>query len=224
MKKLFLPVLFIVLLPLSYSCGTKIGGYTLNERDATTALRQLLSIGARGGVSNSFSKETIMAAIFPGQIQKAMNTLSLLGLTGEVDRFTTSLSTAAERTASASVPIFVNGIENIRFTDALSIIKGGGTSATDYLKNSISDTLRRAVKPIMQSTLNEYKLNEQWNKIVKPAQSIFGNKFSPDLAGIMSVLVTDAMFRKMAEQEALVRTDVNARTTPLLQKVFSRSW
>jgi hypothetical protein len=32
------------------------------------------------------------------------------------------------------------------------------------------------------------------------------------------------MFRKIAEQERQVRADAAARTTPLLQKVFSKNW
>jgi hypothetical protein len=40
----------------------------------------------------------------------------------------------------------------------------------------------------------------------------------------MSMMVADAMFRKIAEKEQQVRTDAAARTTPLLQKVFSRNW
>jgi hypothetical protein len=32
------------------------------------------------------------------------------------------------------------------------------------------------------------------------------------------------MFRKIEQKEAQVRADAAARTTPLLQKVFSRVW
>lgn len=225
MKKLFIPIFFAIFLPASFSCNSlRLGSYNLTEGDAALAIRQLLQLGARDGVSGAFSRDAIMSAIFPDDVRKVVGALGMLGLTGEIDRFTTTLSTAAENTASASVPIFVRSIENMTFTDAMRIVKNGGTSATDYLRTSVGDTLRRAVRPVMQSTIEQYKLNEQWNKVIKPAQSILGSKFNPDLAYIMSVLVTDAMFRKMAEKEALVRTEATARTTPLLQKVFSRSW
>ena len=220
MKKKFLPLLFIILLPVAYSCSTL--KYVLTENDAATAIRQLLSIGAKDNIkAGAFSKETILATLFPEPVHKVLNTLNTLGLTSEIDRFTTTLSTAAEKTAAASVPIFVNSINKMNFTDAIRIIKNGGTAATDYLRVSAGDTLRTSVRPIMQTTLDEYKLNEQWNDIIKPVKTITGNKLNLDLATLMAGTVSEAMFRKIAEKEVQVRKDASARTTRLLQKVFS---
>lgn len=225
MKKLFLPILFIILLPVTYSCSTLRSIYTLNENDAAAGIRQLLSLGARdNNLAGAFSKETILATLFPEPVHKVLNTLNALGLTNEIDRFTTTLSTAAEKTATASIPVFENSIKNMKFSDAIRIIKNGGTAATDYLRVSAGDTLRRSIRPIMQTTLNEYKLNEQWNNIIKPAKAITGNKLNLDLATLMAGAVSEAMFRKIAEKEVLVRKDASARTTVLLQKVFSGNY
>lgn len=225
MKKLFLPILFVLLLPVTYSCSTLRSIYTLNQNDASAAIRQLLSLGARdNNTTGAFSKQNILATIFPESVNKALNTLSTLGLTSEVDRFTTTLSTAAEKTATASVPVFENSIANMKFSDAISIIKKGGTAATDYLRTSAGDTLRRSIRPVMETTLNEYKLNEQWNRIIKPARAIAGNKLNLDLPTLMAGAVSEAMFRKIAEKETLVRKDASARTTVLLQKVFAGNY
>lgn len=225
MKKLFLPILLSILLPLSFSCSTLKNGYVLNEMDAANAIRQLLQLGTRdGGISGAFSKEMILATVFPEPMRKALNTLNQLGLTNEIDRFTTTLSRAAEKTATNSIPIFENGINNMRLTDAMRIIKNGGTSATDYLRANVGDSLRRSITPVMQSALNEYNLNAQWDKIIKPVQSLTGNRFNLDLANIMAGMVSEKMFQNIAEKERQVRTNAAARTTPLLQKVFSRSW
>ena len=225
MKKILLPALLIILLPLTYSCGSgRLGSYNLNERDAASAIRQLLELGVRDNLTGSFSKETILSTLFPGPVSNILNTVNTLGLTNEVDRFTTTLSTAAEKTANASVPIFVNSINNMKFNDAMRIIKGGGTSATDYLKSSTGDSLRRSLKPIVQSAIDEYKLMDQWNGIVKPARALVGNRVNLDLANLMAGVVAETMFRKIAEKEVQVRSDASARTTTLLQKVFSRNW
>ncbi len=225
MKKLFLPILLSILLPLSFSCSTLKNGYVLNEMDAANAIRQLLQLGTRdGGISGAFSKEMILATVFPEPMRKALNTLNQLGLTNEIDRFTTTLSSAAEKTATNSVPIFVDGINKMKLTDAMRIIKSGGTSATDYLRANVGDSLRRSITPVMQSALNEYNLNAQWDKIIKPVQSLTGNRFNLDLANIMAGMVSEKMFQNIAEKERQVRTNAAARTTPLLQKVFSRNW
>jgi len=226
MKKIFLPILFVILLPLIYSCGSsRFAGYTLNESDAASAIRELLQLGVRDNVlTGAFSKETILSTLFPTPIRNVLNTLNTLGLTNEIDRFTTTLGTASEKAAAASVPIFINSINNMKFNDAMRIIKSGGTSATDYLRSSAGDSLRRSIRPIMQTAIDEYKLTEQWNNITKPARAIAGNKLNLDLANLMSGVVAETMFRKIAEKEIQVRQDANARTTSLLQKVFSKNW
>ncbi|HEU0112422.1 MAG TPA: DUF4197 domain-containing protein [Flavisolibacter sp.] len=225
MKRLFLPLLLVFLLPVSFSCSPRFGNYSLTEADAAAAIRQMLEIGTKeGSLTGAFSKETVMATLFPEALRKTLNTLNQLGLTTEIDRFTTTLGTAAEKTATTSVPIFVSGINSMKFTDAIRIIKNGGTSATDYLRLTIGDSLRRAITPTMKSALDEYKLTEQWEKIIQPAQALVGNKLNFDLPTLMAGMVSEKMFQKIEEKEKQVRADANARTTTLLQKVFSRSW
>ena len=132
MKKLFIPLLFAFLLPVSFSCSSMcFGSYNLTEADAASAIREMLSLGAnQSNLSGAFSKEAVMATLFPESMRKTLNTLNQLGLTGEIDRFTTTLGTAAEKTATASVPIFISGINNMKFTDAMRIIKNVPSTRT----------------------------------------------------------------------------------------------
>jgi hypothetical protein len=134
------------------------------------------------------------------------------------------LGTAAEKTATNSIPIFLSGIQRMSISDAMRIVKNGGTSATDYLRTSIGTELRTSIKPVMADALKEYKLNEHWEKIIKPAKALAGDKLNLDLATVMAGLVSEKMFQKLALKESEIRTNATARTTPLLQKVFSRSW
>jgi hypothetical protein len=113
----------------------------------------------------------------------------------------------------------------MQLQDAMRIVKSGGTSATEYLRSAAGANLRTAITPVMKEALNEYKLNEQWeNNIAKPIQSLTGNRLNLQLDVIMAGLVSEAMFRKMEEREREIRANAAARTTPLLQKVFSRNW
>lgn len=224
MKRLVLPFLFAFLVPLSYSCSNAGRLYSLTEADAAAAIRQMLELGTQQNMSRAFSREMIMAAIFPEDVRKTLNTLNQLGLTGEIDRFTNTMATASEKAATASVPVFVSAINRMSFTDAVRIVKGGGTSATDYLRANAGSELRQSIRPHMQAALDEYKLNEAWSRIMKPAQTLLGDRFNLDLANLMAGMVSEKMFQQMEEQERQVRSNASARTTPLLQKVFSRNW
>ena len=222
MKKLVLPFLFSLLfLPALFSCSSsRLANYTLNEKDAAAAIREMLSLGADGSYTGAFSKDRVMQTVFPESLRKALNTLNQLGLTNEVDRFTTTMALAAEKTAQRSVPVFASSISKITFSDAMRLIRNGGTSATDYLRTSSGTELRQAVTPVMREALSEYKLNEQWDEIMKPIRAFTKEKVNLQLDNLMAGLVTEAMFQKIAEKEKEVRENENARTTPLLRKVF----
>ena len=223
MKKLVLPILFAFVLPLGFSCNT-LKNATLSEADAASAIKQMLEIGVRDGVRGAFSKDAIMSTLFPENMKKTLNTLQTLGLLSDLDRFTTTMATAAERTADRSVPVFVNTIQGMSIADAIGIIKGNQTAATDYLRSRAGTQLREAIKPVMKDALDEYKLTDQWNKIMKPAQDITGNRVNLDLPNLMAGMVALKMFEKIEEKEKDIRANAAARTTPLLKRVFSRNW
>jgi hypothetical protein len=224
MKKLFIPflALFVLVAP---SCSTLKSMFP--AQDDTAAIRELFSFGTEYGVNllgknGAFSKEALMQSILPKDVDKVINVLETLGLGKEVNRFTTTLSTAAAKTAEKSVPIFLQGIKRMDIGDAMGIVKNGGTSATDYLRSKIGDTLRRAIAPEMNNALDEYKLAKQWNDLVAPAKLLLGDKLNLDLGSLMSGLVTNAMFNKIEEKEREIRTKSQARNTALLQKVFGQ--
>lgn len=223
MKKLVLPILFAFILPVSFSCNA-LKNATLSEADAATAIKQMLEIGVRDGVRGAFGKDAIMSTLFPESMKKTLNTLQTLGLLSDLDRFTTTMATAAERTADRSVPVFVNTIQGMSIADAIGVIKGNQTAATDYLRSRAGTQLREAIKPVMKDALDEYKLTDQWNKIMKPAQDITGNRVNLDLPNLMAGMVALKMFEKIEEKEKDIRANAAARTTPLLKRVFGRNW
>ena len=110
--------------------------------------------------------------------------------------------------------------------DAIGIVKNGGTAATDYLRRTVGDTLRGAVKPIMRNALNEYKIAQEWDKLIGPAKLLLGNKLGLNLniENILSVMLTNEMFKKIEQQEILIRTTAKARTSSTLQRVFGKDW
>jgi membrane carboxypeptidase/penicillin-binding protein len=207
------------------SCSTLKNLFT--AQDATAAIKELLSFGTQYGgnllgKNGAFSKEALMQSILPKDVDKVIGVLETLGLGKEVNRFTTTLATAAEKTVEKSVPIFLQGIKRMDIGDAFGIVKNGGTACTDYLRNKIGDTLRKAIAPEMNNALNEYKLAKQWNDLVAPAKLLLGDKLNLDLGNLMSGLVTKMMFNKIEEKEREIRTKAQARNTALLQKVFGQ--
>ena len=196
----------------------------LNERDAVTAIKELLTIGSNGNAL--ISKDVLMNAILPSEVNTVLNKLQQLGLSKDIERFTNTLTSAATQTANNSIPVFASGIKKMSIVDAIGIVKNGGTATTDYFRNKIGDSLRMVVTPIMKSGLDQYNITREWDKLVAPAKIVLGNKvkLNLNLDNLLAAVVTNAMFAKIAEQEILIRTKAEARTTPALQRVFGRDW
>jgi len=203
----------------------------LSEGDATNAIKEALMIGSNFGANSlaqkgSFSKDILLKAILPQEVQKVVQTLDRLGLTTELNRFTNTLDNAAIDAASKSAPIFIDGIRHMSIRDAIGIVKNGGTAATDYLRRSVGDSLRGAVAPVMRSALNEYRIAQEWDKLVGPAKILLGNRagLNLNLENILAVIITNEMFSKIEQQEISIRTNAQARTSATLQRVFGKDW
>jgi hypothetical protein len=231
MKKLIVALFAISTMALS-SCSTlqSLSDY-LSEADAARALKEALTIGANFGANSlgqkgSFSRDVLLNAVLPQEVQQVVQVLDRLGLASEFNRFTNTLDNAAIDAASKSGPIFVEGIRRMSIVDAIGIVKNGGTAGTDYLRRKVGDSLRTAITPVMRTALNEYSIVQQWDKLVAPAKVFLGNKASLnlDLDRILSVLLTNEMFKKIEEQEIRIRTDASARTSTTLQRVFGKDW
>ena len=172
------------------------------------------------------SKDALMNAILPKDINTVLQKLQQLGLSKDIDKFTNTLTTAATQTATNSIPVFVDGIKKMSITDAIGIVKNGGTAATDYLRTSTGENLKNTVTPIMKTALDQYNITKEWDKLVGPAKLILGNKvnLNLNLDNLLAGVVTNAMFSKIAEQEVAIRTKAEARTSPTLQRVFGKTW
>ncbi len=222
-------VIYTILVGITLLCSSScnLTKQLFSAEDATGALKELLSFGTQYGgdllsKKNGISKENMMATLLPGDVGNVLSTLESLGLSSEVSRFSSILTTVAAKSAEKSVPIFLQGIKNMGFKNALGIVKNGGTSATDYLRSSIGDTLRKAILPAVNDGLQEYKLVSQWNNMVAPAKLFLGDKLNIDIGNLLSGVIANMMFAKIAEKETAIRLQANERKTILLQKVFGK--
>ncbi len=221
MKRLLCMLLLPATMLLS---GCKTLNYILNEGDAAEAIKEMLTIGA--GMKSIINKQSLVEAVLPGELGKVLQTVQQLGLSKEVDKFTNTVTNAATESAEQSIPVFLSGIKKMTIRDAVSIVKNGGTGATDYLRRTIGDSLRSAITPVMRTALNKYNVTQAWDDMLGPAKPLLGNNslLNLNIDNLLAGAVALAMFKKIEEQEIAIRTKAEARSTQLLQKVFGREW
>ena len=154
-----------------------------------------------------------------------------------LDEVTKKINRAAEDAAAEAKPIFVNAITSITISDGLTILHGANNAATNYLKQKTYSALQVAFQPKIATSLNKKiiggisaesaysELISKYNLAVSAA-NLTGKNYPKVTTNSLSTYTTqralDGLFLKVAEEEADIRQNVNARVTDILKKVFGR--
>ena len=190
------------------------GNGGLSSLDISNGLKQALELGVSQGVDllskkNGYYDNNLVKILLPEQLQKVDKTLRQIGLGSLADQGIKLLNTAAEDAVNEAKPIFISAIKNLTFSDAAAILAGNKDAATQYLQKTTTSQLVNA--------------NEIWSQIMSKYNAIpFVNQVNADLTGYVTEKAIDGLFLQVAKKEEDIRTNISARTTPLLQKVFSK--
>ncbi|MCL1822322.1 MAG: DUF4197 domain-containing protein [Prolixibacteraceae bacterium] len=216
------------------------GSQSLSSAEIIAGLKQALTVGtdstvARVSKAGGYYKDAAIKILLPPEADIITKNLSRIpGGDKLVENVIQSINAAAEDAAKEVAPIFISSITSMTITDGLSILKGNGTAATDYLKKTTSMQLFNLYQPKIKKSIDKKlvgnmspleswnKLTSEWNKI---ANSMVGQiaGFTPvntQLDAFLTQKALDGLFLKIGEQEQKIRTDPLARVTDLLKRVF----
>jgi hypothetical protein len=171
---------------------------------------------------DGFFGDATVKILFPPQAQKAEKTLRELGFNKLCDDLILSLNRAAEDAAKQAEPIFVNAIKQMSFDDVTAILTGSNDAATQYFKKTTSAQLTLAFKPVIQKSLDKVNATKYYADVVKQYNQVpFVRKLNPDISAYATQKAIDGIFVKIAVEELNIRQNLNARTSPILKKVFA---
>ncbi len=195
--------------------------------DVAAGLKEALNKGITKQVSkltlaDGFYKNEMVKILMPEELQKVDKTLRKLGMGKLADDGIKSLNRAAEDAVKEATPIFVSAVKNMSFTDAKTIIMGKETAATDYLKGTTSTALYAKFSPVVQHSIGKVGADKIWAMIIKKYNSLpLVSKVNPDITDYVTNKSMDGVFKMISVEEKDIRTNLNARTTDLLKKVFA---
>ena len=198
----------------------------LSNDEVIAGLKEALSIGIKNSVNltsatDGFLKNTEIMLPFPPDAIKVKEKAMALGLSGQVEKFETTLNRAAEEATKEAIPIFVDAIKNMSVQDGFAILKGGNGAATTFLKNRTSAILDSTFAPIVKNATSKVKLTEYWNPLITKYNALtLGEKLNPDLDAYIRQKAIDGLFIMVAKEEDKIRLDPAARVTDILIKVF----
>lgn len=200
-----------------------------NEPDTDTivsGLKEALSIGAKNGVKSvsqvdGYFGNPLIKIPMPEKIQRIEKALRKAGFNKEVDRFILSMNRAAEKAAPQALTLFVDSVKGMTIPDAVGILRGNDTAATDYLKSKTFNELYQSFKPSISSSMNDVGVTRTFKEMMDKTRRIpFLKKESVDLDHYVTSKALDGLFTMVGQEEKKIRKDPAARVTELLKTVF----
>lgn len=157
----------------------------------------------------------------PKTVRKIGNALRLVGMSAPVDELEVAMNRAAERAAAEAKPVFADAIRGVTLQDAVGIVRGGDTAATDYFRKATEARLTERFRPIVASSLSKVGARKQYDALVAQYRTLpLAEPANLDLDAYTTKKALDGLFTLLAEEEKKIRTDPAKRTTSLLKKVF----
>ncbi|MEJ7911607.1 MAG: DUF4197 domain-containing protein [Chitinophagaceae bacterium] len=215
---------------LSCEVLSKLPSYApLTEGEASQGMRQALDQGVGRGISllntqDGFFGNEAYKLFLPAEAQQIESTLRQLGMSGLVDKAILQINRAAEDAVGNARPIFMEAIQKMTITDALTIIRGPNDAATQYFREKTTEQLSAAFAPVIKSSLDKFSATKYYGDVVNTYNRFPTtiNKINPDLPSYVVQKAVTALFDQIAKEEANIRANPVARTTDILKRVFGR--
>jgi len=227
MKKFNLSLLLISIL--SFACDTlKLPtGTGITDAEAAQGIREALNQGVDKGISflnktDGFFGNEAYKLFLPPDAKKIENALRTIGMGSMVDKAILQINRGAEDAVGYAKPIFADAIKEMTISDALNIVRGPGDAATNYFRQKTTEKLTTAFTPVIKNSLDKLSATKYYGDVVNTYNSLptTFNKINPDLPSYVVGKAVDALFDRIAKEEANIRQNPVARTTEILKKVF----
>ncbi|MDY0270098.1 DUF4197 domain-containing protein [Trichloromonas sp.] len=208
------------------SSGTQAAG--LDESTVAAGLKEALRVGSERAVASTsttdgFLGNQLIRIAMPDELATAAKALRAVGFGGQVDAFEVGMNRAAEKASAEAKPVLVDAVSQMTLTDAMGILRGGDTAATDYFRGKTSDTLRARFMPIIKEKMGQVGLYQQYNQLMSSYTALpLAQKPSFDLDGYVADQGLNGLFTTLAQEEKNIRANPAARTTDLLKTVFGQ--
>jgi hypothetical protein len=190
----------------------------------TEAIRRLLSLASQRAFAsliqeNGFFSDALTRISLPDAIggQRTSGILATLLSSAPVrDRMLRQVNRAAEKGASLAAPIVADAIRSASFDDALALVRGGPTAATDFLKGRMGNALTSAMPGGIADGLRLFD-SAVVTDVLKHATGINFAALRDDV----TVKASDAIYRAIGREETAIRANPQATGDPLLTAVFA---
>jgi hypothetical protein len=159
----------------------------------------------------------------PEAVQPLATTLRKFGLGSQIDKIESLMNQGAEQAAVEAKGVFVSAVREMSITDALGIVRGRDTAATEYFRTRTETQLRQRYLPIVQSNLQKIGFYQQYQQLLTGYKRLpLADKPDLDLEQHVLTQSLNALFSQVAEEEKAIRKDPLGRGSSAIAAVFGR--
>nr|MBS0038501.1 DUF4197 domain-containing protein [Saprospiraceae bacterium] len=200
----------------------------LSTEEVALGLKEALNVGVDHGVSLLSARDGFLKSnykiLLPPEARKITDRLQgVPGFSNVEEIIIERINRSAEDAVGRAAPIFGQAIRSMTVQDAWGILRGENDAATSYLHERTSTELYNEFNPVIVDALNKYEALDYWESTVNAYNSLpFVEQLNPRLDDYITHRALDALFDRIAIEEAEIREDVEKRTTELLRRVFER--
>lgn len=209
-------VAMLALMPLA-ACATPLGRYTVED-----AVRRLLQLSSE----RAFARLTAPGGFYDDQLTRIAPpdlgggrrgaVLSALLRTNAVrNQVARALNDVAVDLADGAAPIVMDAVRRMTLADAVAVLRGGPTAATDLLASQARGSVVEALVPGMSRALRSDLF-----EMLSAALSASGGRDYVALADSVSGQIGDSIFRAIGREEAEIRRDPRATGDPVLMALL----
>lgn len=197
----------------------------LDEETVIAGLREALRVGSertvdRTAAFDGFLANELIRIHLEGDLERMGRTLRRLGLGRRVDEFEVQMNRAAEKAAGEARLVLTRAVTGLTFEDAMGILRGPETAATDFLHAETSTEIRARFHPIVVDKMDEVGLTALYRELADHYNRLPVSRPAVDLDDYVTDRALDGLFTVLGEEERKIREDPLARTTELLRRVF----
>lgn len=203
-------------------------GTQTGESPLTRAIKESLELGSvraadllsqAGGYQNNARYRIQL----PEAVQPLASRLRQFGLGAQIDQIEKLMNQGAERAAVEAKALFVDTVRTMTINDALGIVRGGDTAATQYFRGHTETELRRRYEPVIHNSLQQIGFYSQYQKLLSAYKQLpLSNKPDLDLEQHVLNRSLDALFTQVGEEEKAIRKDPVGRGSSAIAAVFGR--
>lgn len=210
------------------TAGVSTTDVDLTNTEMVSGLKEALDKGTQFAVDKlgkpgGFLDNKKVRIPMPDSLTWVESSLRTVGQDELADEFIATMNEAAEQAVPEAAEVFGDAIQNMSVEDAQGILTGPDDAATEYFRTNTESILTDRMRPIVESATASTGVTSAYKNMMGSAGGLTsmlpGN--STDIDGYITTKTLDGLFLMIAKEERKIRKNPVARSSELMQKVFS---